>query len=88
MYLKDEEASTPRPKLQLEGFDRINLKPGESKVVEFELTARQFSIIGKDDKRVIEKGNFVISVGGGQPNVGATTISGKIKLTGKNSLVH
>ena len=47
LYLKDEEASTPRPKVQLEGFKRIWLDKGESKVVEFELTPRQFSMIGK-----------------------------------------
>lgn len=85
LYLKDEEASTPRPKLQLEGFNRIQLNPGESKVVEFELSARQFSIIGADDKRVIETGWFTISVGGGQPGTESTeTVSARIELKGKN----
>src|SRR5690606_13022836 len=37
LYLKDEEASTIRPKVQLEGFKRIHLNAGESKVVDFEL---------------------------------------------------
>ncbi len=84
LYLKDEEASTPRPKVQLEGFKRIWLDKGESKVVEFELTPRQFSMIGKDDKRVIEPGWFTISVGGGQPNdPNAQAVSGRIELKGK-----
>ncbi|MBN1985326.1 MAG: glycoside hydrolase family 3 C-terminal domain-containing protein [Prolixibacteraceae bacterium] len=88
LYLKDEEASTLRPIVQLEGFERIHLQPGESKVVEFILSPRQFSLIGQDEKRVIETGTFVVSVGGGQPGKKASnSVSKEIKLTGKNLFV-
>ena len=83
LYLSDEKASTPRPIVQLEGFNRIHLQPGETKTVEFELTPRQFSMIDKNDERMIEPGNFTVYVGGGQPGKkGAVTVSEKIKLTG------
>jgi beta-glucosidase len=83
LYLTDEEASTPRPKVQLEGFTRIHLQPGETKTVEFELTPRQFSMIDTDENRVIEPGDFTVYVGGGQPGKkGAVTVSEKIRLTG------
>jgi beta-glucosidase len=89
LYLKDEEASTPRPKVQLEGFKRIHLKAGESKIVEFKLTPRQFSIIGANDKRVIEKGWFTISIGGGQPDVKVSNaVSARIELTGQNKEIE
>ncbi|HSO88871.1 MAG TPA: glycoside hydrolase family 3 C-terminal domain-containing protein, partial [Draconibacterium sp.] len=85
LYLKDEKASTPRPKVQLEGFKRIHLNAGESKIVDFEITPRQFSIIGENDKRVIENGWFTVSAGGGQPGAkNANTVSARIELTGKN----
>jgi beta-glucosidase len=85
LYLKDEKASTPRPIHQLEGFKRIMLNPGESQTVEFELTPRQFSMIGSDDKRLIETGWFTIYTGGGQPGVkNANAVSARIELTGKN----
>ena len=85
LYLKDENASTPRPKVQLEGFKRIHLNAGESKVVDFELTPRQFSMIGENDKRVIENGWFTIYTGGGQPGVkNANSVSARLNLTGKN----
>jgi beta-glucosidase len=85
LYLKDEKASTPRPIHQLEGFKRIMLNPGESQTVEFELTPRQFSMIGENDKRVIENGWFTIYTGGGQPGVkNANAVSARIELTGKN----
>ncbi len=89
LYLKDEEASTIRPKVQLEGFKRIHLNAGESKVVDFELTARQFSMIGANEKRVIEKGWFTISIGGGQPDVKiSNTVSARIELTGQNKEIE
>ena len=90
LYLTDEKASTPRPVRQLEGFRRISLKPGESKEIEFTLEPRQFSIINKKDKRVIEPGWFTISVGGKQPGFKGyldpqftQVLTGRINLTGK-----
>lgn len=90
LYLTDEKATTPRPIRQLEGFARITLKPGESKDVEFILEPRQFSIINKKDKRVIEPGWFTISVGGKQPGFKGyldpqftQVLTGRIRLSGK-----
>jgi beta-glucosidase len=90
LYLTDEKASTPRPIRQLEGFTRITLKPGESKVVEINLEPRQFSIINNKEKRVIEPGYFTISVGGKQPGFKGyldpqftQVLTGRIRLTGK-----
>ena len=90
LYLADEKASTPRPVRQLEGFSRISLKPGESKVVELKLDPRQFSMINKTGKRVIEPGYFTITVGGKQPGFSGyrdpqftQVLTGRIKLTGK-----
>jgi beta-glucosidase len=90
LYLTDEKASTPRPIRQLEGFTRISLKAGESKVVELVLDPRQFSMINNKTKRVIEPGYFTISVGGKQPGFKGyldpqftQSLTGRIKLTGK-----
>lgn len=83
LYLKDEEASTERPIHQLEGFDRIHLEPGQTKTVEFELDPRQFSMIDKDDTRVIEPGWFTVYVGGGQPGAnGSVSVLKRINMTG------
>jgi beta-glucosidase len=94
LYVTDEKASTPRPIRQLEGFKRINLKAGESKVVEFLLEPRQLSIINNKNKRVIEPGYFTISVGGKQPgqkgysDPGFTQVlTGRIRLTGKETML-
>lgn len=90
LYLTDVKASTPRPVRQLEGFERIFLKKGESRIVEFLLEPRQFSIISSRDRRVIEPGYFTISVGGKQPGFSGYldpqctgVVTGRIRLTGK-----
>jgi beta-glucosidase len=90
LYITDEKASTPRPIRQLEGFQRISLKPGESKEVQFNLEPRQFSIINNKDKRVIEPGWFTIAVGGKQPGFKGyldpsctQVLTGRVLFTGK-----
>ena len=90
LYLTDEKASTPRPIRQLEGFERIMLRPGESKVVEFTLDPRQLSIINNKDQRVIEPGWFTVAVGGKQPGFTGiadahTTdvVKGRFRVTGR-----
>lgn len=90
LYLTDEKASTPRPVRQLEGFERISLKQGESKTVEFTIQPGQFSIINKKGKRVIEPGWFTVSTGGKQPGFKGyldpqftQVLTQRIRLTGK-----
>ena len=90
LYITDEKASTPRPLRQLEGFKRVHLNAGESKTVEFTLKAEQFSMINKNDVRVIEPGWFTVAAGGRQPGLtgtsdsrGTQVLSSRIRLTGK-----
>ena len=90
LYITDEKASTPRPLRQLEGFKRVHLNAGESKTVEFTLKAEQFSMINKNDVRVIEPGWFTVFAGGGQPGFTGSSdppctqvLSSRMRLTGK-----
>jgi beta-glucosidase len=90
LYITDSAASVPVPIRNLAGVRRIFLKPGEKKQVSFTLTPRQMSVILDNGKRVIEPGEFSISVGGKQPGFtgsadAATTavVSGKFFVTGK-----
>ncbi len=49
--------------MQLKGFQRISLKPGEKKTVEFKLTSDMLSILDLEMRRVVEPGTFDIMVG-------------------------
>ncbi|KDN55465.1 beta-glucosidase [Flavobacterium seoulense] len=86
LYLKDEKASTPRPIWQLEGFERIHLKKGETKTVNFKITPRQLSMINKKDQRVIESGWFTIAVGGKLPDGSTDIQSGRFKINTGSTL--
>lgn len=68
LYLKDEKGSTPRPIWQLEGFERVPLKKGETKTVHFKINPRQLSMIDQKGQRIIEPGWFTIAVGGKLPD--------------------
>ncbi|MBN1429932.1 MAG: glycoside hydrolase family 3 C-terminal domain-containing protein [Anaerolineae bacterium] len=71
LYLKDVEASLPVPLLQLQGFTRIRLEPGQKQTIEFTLTERQMSFADDNGKWVLEPGDFKVWVGGQQPDLQA-----------------
>jgi beta-glucosidase len=64
------------PKWQLSGFKRINLAPGEEKVVDFELKPRQMVAINDDGKCILAPGKFEIFVGGSQPDERSQKLTG------------
>ena len=82
LYVKDVEASVPVPIRHLEGFERVHLKPGESRKVSFELQPKQLSIVLDDGQRAVEPGTFKIYIGGGQPHTGVPGVGGSFKVTG------
>jgi beta-glucosidase len=49
--------------MQLKGFRRISLKPGEKKTVEFKLTPDLLSILDLNMLRVVQPGIFDLMVG-------------------------
>jgi beta-glucosidase len=67
LYVTDVRASVPVPIRSLAGIKRVFLKPGEKQSVAFTIIPRQMSVIDGQGKRVIEAGEFVVSVGGKQP---------------------
>lgn len=63
LYARDEEASVARPVLELRGFARVALRPGERRRVTFRLHAEQFAYTGADGRRIIEPGRITLTVG-------------------------
>ncbi|HEX3100209.1 MAG TPA: glycoside hydrolase family 3 C-terminal domain-containing protein, partial [Pyrinomonadaceae bacterium] len=72
LYVTDSSATVPVPIRNLAGVSRITLKPGEKRTVNFALKARQMSVIDNNGKRVIQPGDFSVSVGGKQPGFTGT----------------
>lgn len=63
LYIRDVFASISRPVKELKGFKRIDLKKGESQVVEFEITADLLKFYNSDLKYVCEPGDFELMIG-------------------------
>ncbi len=76
-YLQDLEASVRVPNVQLVGFRRIHLKPGETTEIEFTVTARQMALIDEGGNCILEPGEFRIFVGGSQPDERSAELTGK-----------
>jgi beta-glucosidase len=80
LYVKDLEASCTVPHHELRGFERITLAPGESRRVAFTLSARDFSLIDEQGRRVLEPGRFRLTLGGCQPDARSIALSGNAPL--------
>ena len=63
LYIRDIAASVTRPVRQLRGFQRIELNPGETKTVTFELGVAAMAFPDVQWKPVIEPGKFKVFVG-------------------------
>lgn len=68
-YVRDLVGSVTRPVKELKGFNRIELKKGESKVVEFTYTADQLAFYRQDMSYGPEPGDFKLFAGGNSRDV-------------------
>ena len=70
LYVSDLKSSLPRPKKELKGFKKVDLQPGESQIVEFEIDESKLSYF--DDKKhvwVAEPGKFEILIGSSSSDI-------------------
>jgi beta-glucosidase len=69
LYVRAEVSRATRAVMELKGFQRIALEPGEQRTVTFELGSEHLSYIGPEMKRVVEPGRFQVMVGGSSDKV-------------------
>ena len=63
MYIRDLVSSVTRPVKELKGFEKVSLKPGETKTVTLAITPESLAFYDVDMKYVVEPGEFEIMVG-------------------------
>jgi beta-glucosidase len=80
LYVKDLEASCAVPHHDLRGFQRVHLTPGESRRLNFDLTARDLSVVDDGGRRVLEPGRFRVTIGGSQPDARSAALTGQAPL--------
>lgn len=64
LYVQVKVGSIVRPVKELKGFQRVTLKAGESRIVEFNFSADDLAFYGADMIRKAEPGDFNLWVGG------------------------
>jgi len=74
LYIHDDYCSVMRPVMELRGFKRVNLQPGEKKTVVFTLGPDDLAFYNRDMKRVVEPGAFSIMVGNSSKNVQTVSV--------------
>ncbi|MGQ7869222.1 glycoside hydrolase family 3 N-terminal domain-containing protein [Sunxiuqinia sp. sy24] len=68
LYINDLVSSRVRPAMELRGFERITLAPGESRKVSFEIGKEQLEY-WLDGQWIVESGDFEIMIGNSSANV-------------------
>ncbi len=80
LYVRDPVASVSRPVMQLRGFQRVSLAPGETRRVSFTLRADQFALWSAGGDWVVEPGVIEIMVGSASDDIRAR---GEIVIEGR-----
>ncbi|MDR3060542.1 MAG: glycoside hydrolase family 3 C-terminal domain-containing protein [Dysgonamonadaceae bacterium] len=92
LYLSHSDIKSTTPIHSLQGFQRIFLKAGETRKVEFALTPENMSIIDALTQRSIIPGKITVSIGGCQPDENAfksqKAVQGSSILAGKKLIIE
>ena len=75
LYIRDIVGSIARPVKELKGFQKIELKPGETKTVTFNITPNDLKFYNYDLKYDWEPGEFQIMIGTNSKDVKSATVN-------------
>jgi beta-glucosidase len=74
------------PLRALRGFTRVHVEAGKSRHVELALQPRDLSYVNESGDRMVGEGDYVITVGGGQPNTKASHADADLSIRGEQKL--
>jgi beta-glucosidase len=74
------------PLRALRGFTRVHLDAGEQRHVKFALALRDLSYVNEAGDRLVAAGDYVITVGGGQPGTSAPQAEAHLTIRGEQEL--
>jgi beta-glucosidase len=79
LYVCDESSSVPRPVIELKGFYRITLRPGERRKLTFHLPVNLLAFYDTERKLIVEAGTVRISLGSSSADL---RLSGSLEIVG------
>ncbi len=74
------------PMRALRAFKRIHMEAGQSSHADFTLQPRDLSYVNESGDRLVGGGEYIISVGGGQPGTQATHADAHLSIHGEQKL--
>ena len=77
VYVRDLVGSLTRPVKELKGFERIELDPGENRIVTLRIPVRELAFWGLDGNKKVESGEFQLWVAGDSASGDPLTFSVK-----------
>ena len=69
LYINDDVSSVTTPFMQLRGFQKISLAPGETRSVSFTLAPEDLSLLDRNMKRIVEPGKFNVMAGSSSADI-------------------
>ena len=72
LYIKDDIGTVTRPDKELKGFQKIELLPGESKMVTFTITPKMLEFTGLTMEKILETGDYTVMIGSSSQEVKTT----------------
>ncbi len=69
LYIRDLVGSVTRPVKELKGFEKVELKAGETKTISFKITPEMLKFYNYDLAYVFEPGDFDVMIGGNSKDV-------------------
>jgi hypothetical protein len=93
LYVKTPGATIKTPRVRLADFGRIHLPKGATKTTELVITPKYHSVIMDENQDAfwtptikVEKGDFTLHVGGGQPDFTQGVLSDTVTVTEEGRL--
>ena len=86
LYITFPATAAGAPLKALRGFTRVHVKAGEQQHVKLTLRPRDLSYVNESGDRMISAGDYLITVGGGQPGTGAAHAEVHLTIQGEQKL--
>lgn len=64
LYIRDRIGTVVRPVKELKGFEKVELAPGESRIISFSLTYAELGFYNNQGDFIVEPGAFDVMIGG------------------------
>jgi beta-glucosidase len=84
LYVRQRDATVPRPIKELKGFKRITLQPGERRTVLFTLHTDQLGLVDEEMGFVVQPGTVEVMIGDSSQHL---PLSGKFGIVGQSANV-